>query len=127
MNSCLTLLACDVISSRGPESGRAEGIAYTLPENVEGELMKLPQALFSYTKKLMTGFLTGHSILEERIFQSKLKCVLFQKIWFMAEVNPSPYPDNYSRSGFTDIHIAHICADPFSDGTARHPYSSVDG
>lgn len=25
------------------------------------ELMKLPKALFSYTKKLMTGFLTGHS------------------------------------------------------------------
>lgn len=25
------------------------------------ELMKLPQALFSYTKKLMTSFLTGHS------------------------------------------------------------------
>ena len=59
INSCLTLLACDVIASRGTASGRAEGTGYIW--ECKSELMKLPQALFSYTKNLMTSFLTGHS------------------------------------------------------------------
>ena len=84
--------------------------------------MKLPQALFSYTKKLMTSFLAGHSSPGgEAISKACFKCVLFQKIWFTAEVNPSPYPDIYPGSGFSGVHRAHICADPSSDGTVRHP------
>lgn len=45
----------------------------------------------------------------------------------MAEVNPSPYPDNYSRSGFAGAHTAHIRADPSCDGTAQTPQSNKEG
>lgn len=34
INSCLTLLACDVTAGRGTVSGRAEGTGYLLAENV---------------------------------------------------------------------------------------------
>lgn len=44
----------------------------------------------------------------------------------MAEVNPSPYSDNYSRSGFAGVHTVHIHADPCSDGTAAAPMAAID-
>lgn len=53
------------------------------------ELMKLGQALLSYTKTLMTSFLTGHSSPGgEAILKLARVCVLFQKIWFMARSIP---------------------------------------
>lgn len=61
MNSCLALLACDVMASRGTASGGAERHQLSAGWEWKSERMKLPQALFSYTKKLMTSFLTGHS------------------------------------------------------------------
>lgn len=56
---------------------------------------------------------------EGETFQRQLKCVLFHKIWLMAEVNPSFYPNNYSVSGFTDVHRAHIYTDPLCDDATR--------
>lgn len=50
-------LDCDVMASRGPEDKLWR---LRLAER-KSEQMKLPQALFSYTEKLMRGFLAGHS------------------------------------------------------------------
>lgn len=88
--------------------------------------MKLPRALFSYTKTLITTFLTA-LVLHERLLQSQLKSMLFEKIWFIAEVNPSTYSDNYSRSGFTGVtRSTHSIPDPCSDDTEAACYSISD-
>lgn len=44
----------------------------------------------------------------------------------MAEVNPSPYSDNYTRSGFAGVHTVHIHDDPCLDGTAAAPVAAMD-
>lgn len=68
MISCHTLLKSDVIASKGKAPGRVSGCGgvrgYQLSTcwECKSELMKLPRALFSYTKKLMTSFLAGHSV-----------------------------------------------------------------
>lgn len=51
--------------------------------------------------------------------------MLSQKIWFVAEVNPSPYADNYSRSGFAGVHRVCIHADPSLDGTAAARMAAI--
>lgn len=86
--------------------------------------MKLGQALLSYTKTLMTSFLTGHSSPGgEAILKLARVCVVSENM-VHGKVNPLPYPDNYSRSGFAGVHGR---ADPFCDGTEQTPCSSADG
>lgn len=51
------------------------------------ELMKLAQALLSYTKTLMSSFLTGHSSPAGEAILKPAR-VLFQKIRFMARSIP---------------------------------------
>lgn len=100
---------------RAPEEKRTAS-AFCLLSKCANEITR---ALFSYTKTLITGFLAA-PVLQERLFQSQLKCVLFEKIWFMAEVNPLTYPDNYSRSGFTGVTCStHLIPDPSADDTVR--------
>lgn len=87
--------------------------------------MKLGQALLSYTKTLMTSFLTGPFQSWRRGYfkASSSVCVVSENM-VHGKVNPLPYPDNYSRSGFAGVHGR---ADPFSDGTEQTPCSSADG
>lgn len=88
------------------------------------ELMKFAQALLSCTKTLMTSFLTGHSSPEgETILKLARVCVVSENM-VHGKVNPLPYPDNYSRSGFAAVHGR---ADPSSDGTEQTPCSSANG
>lgn len=88
------------------------------------ELMKLAQALLSYTEPLMTSFLTGHSSPGGEVILKPARVCVVTENTVHGKVNPLPYPDNYSRSGFAGVH-GH--ADPSSDGTEQTPCRGADG
>lgn len=86
--------------------------------------MKLARALFSYTKTLMASFLTGHSGPGGKAILKPARVRVVSENMAHGKVNPSPDPDNYSRSDFAGVHGR---ADPSSDGTAQAPGSRADG
>lgn len=72
----------------------------------------------------MTSFLADRSSPGGEAISKRARVCVVSENMVHGKVNPLPYPDNYSRSGFAGVHGR---ADPSSDGTQQTPCSSADG